>query len=362
MERFNWQKRLQGIGRKGVAAPHGSQATSRPRGKLPLIVTLSIVGFLVLAVLASLFSSARQALPAIVNSDKRAPMAQPTTAAAMPRTGGDAPASSMSNVEGQPQLPAESGAGGSTAQTTGPGNTQTNKDWDRMIIRTATLQLKVKDVAASMDEVRTLAGAHAGYVTQSDSHQEGDYTVASITMQVPAAEFDNTMSQLRKAGLKVLNEQSSSSDVTEEYTDLNSQLRNLQATEQRVLALTQKADKIDDILTLDRELREIQGEIERIQGRVNFLSKRTQMSTITVSLYPDVPAVGPTARPVEGWDPIGIATHAWDASLALLANIGTLVITIAVFLWWAVPLLILTWLFARRNRRVIPAPPTPAES
>lgn len=246
---------------------------------------------------------------------------------------------------------------------TGGANTQANKDWDRMIIRTATLQLKVKDVASSIDQVRTLAGAHAGYVTQSDSHQEGDTTVASITMQVPADQFDAAISQLRKAGIKVLNEQVSTSDVTEEYTDLNSQLRNLQATEQRILALTQKADKIDDILTLDRELRQIQGEIERIQGRLNFLSKRAQMSTITVSLYPDTPGVETLAKQSsEVWDPAGIASRAWNSSLELLANVGTLIITVAVFLWWTLPLLLIIWLLSRRYRRTMPPPSMAAES
>ncbi|HET6261154.1 MAG TPA: DUF4349 domain-containing protein, partial [Chloroflexia bacterium] len=164
---------------------------------------------------------------------------------------------------------------------------QDSQGWDRMIIRTATLQLRVKDVAASMDEIRGVVGGHAGYVTGSESRQEGDSTVGTMTVQVPAAQFDAAISKLRVLGLKVLHESVTTSDVTEEYTDLNSQLRNLQATESRILALVGRAEQINDILALDRELRGIQGEIERIQGRLNFLGKRAEMSTITISLYPE---------------------------------------------------------------------------
>lgn len=366
MERFNPRKYIRQRGQTNATAPGTRQASGRPAGKLPKIIASGVAIFLVFAVLASVFTSSRTASPAASYSPNALPVAQATAGMAVDalsndmqsQTGGRTAASggviaqSPSSMKTPPDTSNAPATGG-----TGAANTQANKDWDRMIIRTATLQLKVKDVAASIDQVRTLAGAHAGYVTQSDSHQEGDTTVASITMQVPADQFDAAISQLRKAGIKVLNEQVSTSDVTEEYTDLNSQLRNLQATEQRILALTQKADKIEDILTLDRELRQIQSEIERIQGRVNFLSKRTQMSTITVSLYPDIPAVEPlTKQTAESWDPAGIASHAWNSSLELLANVGTLVITVAVFLWWTLPLLLIIWLLSRRYRRTLPPP------
>ena len=156
-----------------------------------------------------------------------------------------------------------------------------------MVIRTATLQITVKDVSATLMRCRAWPGQAAGYVTQTENDQDGEDTVATITIQVPAKEFDGVVSQLRKIGVKPVQESITSSDVTEEYTDLQSQLRNMQATEQRVLALMTKAEKIDDILTLDRELRQVRGDIEQAQGRINYLSKRSELSTITVSLYPN---------------------------------------------------------------------------
>ncbi|HEX8219654.1 MAG TPA: DUF4349 domain-containing protein, partial [Chloroflexia bacterium] len=231
---------------------------------------------------------------------------------------------------------------------------QEGQGWDRMIIRTATLQLRVKDVAASMDEIRAVAGGHGGYVTGSESRQEGESTVGTITVQVPAAQFDGAISQLRGLGLKVLNESVTTSDVTEEYTDLNSQLRNLQATESRILALVGRAEQISDIMALDRELRGIQGEIERIQGRLNFLGKRTEMSTITIGLYPEAVVVEPAPTPAEAWDPVRIAKESWNASLQLLANLGTLAITVAVYLWWLLPLAIIAAIFLRRTGRAMP--------
>ena len=241
------------------------------------------------------------------------------------------------------------------------GASQVAQNWDRMIIRTATLQLKVKDVTASVDTVRSLASTHGGYIASSESHIEGEYTVATLTLQVPAAQFDDAMTQLRKIGVKAIGENVSSSDVTEEYTDLQSQLRNLQATEQRIQALMSRAERIEDILTLDRELRQIQSEIERIMGRTNYLSKRAEMSSITVTLYPEIAAVEPLVTTDEGWNPMKIASEAWEASLEMLSGVAAVAITVAVFMWWAVPLLLIAlWLALRPRRNTPPAPsPTP---
>jgi len=229
------------------------------------------------------------------------------------------------------------------------------QNWDRMIIRTATLQLKVKDVPESLDRVRALATTHDGYIASSDSRLEGEYTVATLTLQVPAAQFDDAMTELRKVGVKAIGENVSSSDVTEEFTDLQSQLKNLQATEGRIQALMGRAERIEDILTLDRELRQIQSEIERIMGRTNYLSKRAEMSSITVTLYPEVAVVEPVKVTEEGWNPGKIASEAWNASLEMLSNIATVAITVAVFMWWAVPLLLLALWLALRPRRDIPS-------
>ncbi|MBF6614351.1 MAG: DUF4349 domain-containing protein [Chloroflexi bacterium] len=274
------------------------------------------------------------------SSALQVPAPAPTTAAAMAASG------------------ATSGAVPSSQDASGTGQVAP-PDWDRMIIRTATLQITVKDVGAGLDQIRSLADANAGYISGSDSRIESDYTVATITMQVPARLFDSVMSKLRAIGVKVTQENVTSSDVTEEYTDLQSQLRNLQATETRMLALQQKADKLEDILALDRELRQVQGDIEKIQGRTNFLSKRSEMSTITLSLYPDIAPLPSVKVAAEGWNPGEIAARAWNSSLQLLSGVVGAAITVAVFMWWAVPLLLLAlWLAIRPVRRTTPDNPT----
>lgn len=219
--------------------------------------------------------------------------------------------------------------------------------WDRMIIRTATLSLSVKDVEASLAAVRDLATGVGGFVAQSSSRYDGEYQIATVTIQVPAERFDSVVDSIRKIAVKVESENGNSQDVTEEFTDLEAQVRNLQATEARLLALLEKATRMEDILTLQRELTNVRGEIERRQGRVRFLTRRSEMSTVTVSLRPEGIAKPPKPEPV--WRPLETARKAWEASSQVLLAIADVVITIVVFFWWLIPLVLLA-IYVLRGR------------
>jgi hypothetical protein len=225
-----------------------------------------------------------------------------------------------------------------------------------MIIRTGTLQLTVKDVGDSVQRVRGAATAAGGYVFSSETRNEGEYTYATVTLYIPAANFDQVLPELRALGgqvTRVANETITSSDVTEEYTDLDSQLRNLKATEGRMLALQAKAERMEDILSIDRELRSVQSEIERLQGRMNYLGKRAEMSTLTVYLSPAI-APAPLIEPQPSWEPLKAAEDAWNASLDLLGKATTGIISAIVFLWWLVPLLAIGVFLVTRVRRRTP--------
>ena len=113
----------------------------------------------------------------------------------------------------------------------------TSIDADRMIIRTANMQLVVDDVRDTIDKITGLAQNQQGYVVNSSSWKEGERVVGQITIRVPSADFDYAMSILRSMAVEVNSETTSAQDVTEEYVDLEATLRNLEATEAQLLKL-----------------------------------------------------------------------------------------------------------------------------
>jgi hypothetical protein len=152
----------------------------------------------------------------------------------------------------------------------------------------------------------------------------------------------------------VVSETSTSQDVTEEYTDLSSQLKNLQVQEEQLRTLMDRATTVDETLTVQRELGQVRGEIEKTQGRMNYLSHRADLSSITVTLAPRALVATP-----EGWQPADTAERAWNASLTTLARLADVLITVVVFFWWLIPPVLLgAWLLRSRLRaRRGPRPP-----
>lgn len=154
----------------------------------------------------------------------------------------------------------------------------------RMIVRTAAISLVVNDVAIAQDRVATLAEHLGGYVVSSKRWKERERLFGIITIRVPAEDFREAMAALRGMAVDVTHEDISAQDVTEEYVDLSAKLKNLEATEQELLRLMEKAEDVDDILDIQKELSKTRGEIEQTQGRMQYLERTSATSLIQVQL------------------------------------------------------------------------------
>jgi hypothetical protein len=234
-----------------------------------------------------------------------------------------------------------------------------------MVIRTAQVALEVTDMEHALGEVRRIAAQGGGIVSASNTRvervegQDQERTIADLTIQVRSDALDSALSALRGLG-KVTVETSNSQDVTEEYVDLDSNLRNLQASEAAILRLMDRAQRIEDIVSLQRELTQIRGQIERIQGRKRYLERRSDMATITLSLR--LPSVE-SPRPLTGgaWNPFAFAQRGWEASLAVLRGVAEIVILVLSFSWWLVPLALIG-VYVVQRRRARPTPTAPVDA
>ena len=153
---------------------------------------------------------------------------------------------------------------------------------DRMVAYNADLALEVADVGEAMAMVSQAAEDVGGFTVSSHHGDEG----ASITIRVPTERFDDARQSLRSLGVRVLSESTNSQDVTEEYVDVDSRLRNWQAAETQYLELIRRAQNVDETLRVQQELFSVRQEIERIRGRMQYLEGIVDMASITVQLRP----------------------------------------------------------------------------
>ncbi|MBA7468790.1 hypothetical protein ES707_04043 [subsurface metagenome] len=155
---------------------------------------------------------------------------------------------------------------------------------ERMIVRTAAISLVVNNVATTLDRVADLAESLGGYVVSSKRWKEDERLVGIITIRVPAEDFGDAMGSLHSMAVDITHEDTSAKDVTEEYVDLSAKLKNLEATEEQYLRLMEKAERVEDILDIQRELSKTRGEIEQTKGRMQYLERTSATSLIQVQL------------------------------------------------------------------------------
>jgi len=165
---------------------------------------------------------------------------------------------------------------------------------DRKIIMNGYITLEVNDITEALASVAAIARELTGYVVSSNKSGDQDVTYGQISIRVPSDRFDEAFDKLRNIAVNVPNERTTSQDVTEEYTDLQAQLRNLEATEAQYLEILKKAEKVEDILAVQRELSNVRGQIEQVKGRIQYLERTSDMALIDVSLQ-KVKPIGGTA-------------------------------------------------------------------
>ncbi len=163
---------------------------------------------------------------------------------------------------------------------------EADESWsgERMIVRSGDMSLVVEDVASTMEQIDTLAGNYDGYVVSSNSWQERERTMGTITIRVLAEYFDEAIRALRGMAVEVTQESTTARDVTEEYVDLEARLHNLEASEAQLLVLMEKAGDVSEILSVQRELTRTRGEIEQTKGRMQYLEESSSTSLIQVRL------------------------------------------------------------------------------
>ena len=153
---------------------------------------------------------------------------------------------------------------------------------NRIIVRTVNLELEVDDVAGSIEEIAQGAQRDGGWVVSTDRSSKH---IGFIAVRVPAAKLDDTLDWMRAVGVDVLSEASTSTDVTDEYYDLRSRVESMQATEEALIRLLDRAEKVEDALEVQRELARLQVEIEAHLGRIKLLEETAAFSLVNVTLH-----------------------------------------------------------------------------
>jgi hypothetical protein len=207
----------------------------------------------------------------------------------------------------------------------------------RMIVRTGNASLEVDSLEIGLGALRRLAGSVGGYVANT-SIQGGREQLrqATLEVKVPSDRFDDLTGGLDPIGrLEFVNV--TAEDVGEEFVDLTARAANARRLEERLIDLLgTRTGRLQDVLSVERELARVREEIERMDGRLRYLKTRAALSTLAITLHEPPPIVGENP----GGNLVAEAfRQAWrnfaEVLAASIASLGYLV-PVAAAVWGAV--------------------------
>lgn len=194
----------------------------------------------------------------------------------------------------------EGGSGGDTTATRLPTVTSS-------IIKNGDVSVEVErdGLDEVIREVETLADRYQGYVVSTTVDDSASGT-GVVVIRIPSERFELALGAVKELG-EVKREQVSGQDVTAEFVDLEARLRNWTTQEAVLLRLMDRAQTISESIRVQAQLQQVQLEIERIRGRLDYLEDQTALGTLAVSFTEAGATPGKDSTIEKAWrDALGV--------------------------------------------------------
>jgi hypothetical protein len=229
---------------------------------------------------------------------------------------------------------------------------------DRKIVYNGYIEAQTKNFDADYDHIIDSLKSAGGYVenaymygTAPEDWQDSGRT-AELTVRIPSDKFDSFMEMLKGMG-ENLSSSVSGQDISLQYYDTETRLRTLRARQERLIELLAQAADPEDIIEIDRELSNVQTDIDLLEGSLRDYDSLVNFSTVTISLR----EVNEITRVTSSDDSIGTRIkNGFYSVLNVLADIGEglLIVIIAgspIIVPLAAIIVLIVFLVRRSNRK-----------
>ncbi|MEN8120820.1 MAG: DUF4349 domain-containing protein [Bacteroidota bacterium] len=212
---------------------------------------------------------------------------------------------------------------------------------EKKIIKTANISIEVEDFKKARPALDSLLKKYNAYVAD-ESEQNYDYQISDeLTIRVKAENFDNLLNDVSGLAVHINSKHVKLADVTEEFIDITTRLKNKKQVEQQYLAILKKARTIDEILKVNEHLRVIREEIESKEGKLKYLNSQVSLSTIYLSMYQKIES---TDYPSFGYKLIKAVEGGWDGILLFIIGL--------VYLWpFILIILVALWIIIKYRKK-----------
>ena len=220
---------------------------------------------------------------------------------------------------------------------------------DRLVEKNSNLSLLVEDVRGTGEKIISHAENEDGYMVSASYNRPDQSPFATITVRVPIAKLDGTLSFFRSLAIKVTSENLIGRDVTEEFTDIEARIATLEKTKAKFEEILEKATQVQDILTVQREIINTQRQIDSLKGQSKAIEQNANLSKVTIYLSTDELALPYT--PDKTFRPNVVFKQAVRSMLGTLRSGANTLIWVGVYSVIWVPLLVIFYIYKKRKNR-----------
>jgi hypothetical protein len=203
----------------------------------------------------------------------------------------------------------------------------------RIVIQNADLSIVVADVQVRMKDIQVMADKMGGFVVSSNLYQRNannnvPVPEAQITIRVPVEKLEDALTQIKKDVVEVRNETRTGQDVTAEYVDLQSRLKNYEAAEAQLEKILETATETQDVVSIFNQLVYYREQIELVKGQIKYYDEAAALSAISVSIVAEA-----TIQPlvIGKWEPKGVALEAVQDLIDFLKGFVEFLIRFAIY-------------------------------
>jgi hypothetical protein len=156
---------------------------------------------------------------------------------------------------------------------------------ERKIVKEGELRFECTDVSITKSLIDRSVKELNGYISKDEVFDYSEKLEHQLIIRVPNDKFDELLSKIIEAAKKIDSKNINVLDVTEEFIDIEARIKTKKELEERYKSILRQALKVEEILTIEKELGKLREDIESVEGRLHFLKNRISLSTLTVTYY-----------------------------------------------------------------------------
>ena len=213
---------------------------------------------------------------------------------------------------------------------------------DTKVIKTAQLRFGTQNLENSFLTIYKATKTYKAYIQNDNSGTDYGSVYRNITLRIPNNNFDVFIAEISKGVSHFDKKEINAEDVTEEFVDVEARLKAKHTLENRYLELLKKANKVSEILEIEKELAAIREEIEAAEGRLKYLENRVSMSTISIEMY--------TEKPEGNGTTVSFGSKMWNAIKSGFNGLSSFFLGM-LHIWPFILIFVVLFFFVRRKIR-----------